>query len=71
MGGISLSRQGLAIGKERVFDLFPILKERRSQLAGSLSGGERQLLATAPRHDAEPETLVSRRALCRPFAQDG
>ncbi|MDR2132156.1 MAG: ABC transporter ATP-binding protein [Clostridiales Family XIII bacterium] len=30
-----------------VFDLFPILKERRKQLAGSLSGGEQQMLAIA------------------------
>lgn len=30
-----------------VFDLFPILKERSSQLAGTLSGGERQMLAIA------------------------
>ena len=57
MGGISLSRQDLAIGKERVFDLFPILKERRSQLAGSLSGGERQLLATARAMMPNPKLL--------------
>ena len=30
---------------ERVYTLFPILKERRSQLGGTLSGGEQQMLA--------------------------
>ncbi|MHB0870549.1 MAG: ABC transporter ATP-binding protein [Chloroflexota bacterium] len=30
---------------ERVFDLFPVLRERRSQRAGTLSGGEQQMLA--------------------------
>jgi len=32
---------------ERCFDLFPRLKERRAQIAGTLSGGEQQMLATA------------------------
>ena len=31
--------------RERVFELFPVLEERRSQLAGTLSGGEQQMLA--------------------------
>lgn len=57
MGGFSLGRQGLAEGMERVFDLFPILKERRSQQAGSLSGGERQLLATARAMMPNPKLL--------------
>jgi branched-chain amino acid transport system ATP-binding protein len=30
---------------ERVFDTFPVLKERREQLAGTLSGGQQQMLA--------------------------
>ena len=30
---------------ERIFDLFPILRDRRAQLAGTLSGGEQQMLA--------------------------
>ena len=32
---------------ERVFNLFPVLKERKKQLAGTLSGGEQQMLAIA------------------------
>jgi len=31
--------------RERIFDLFPVLAERRRQLAGTLSGGEQQMLA--------------------------
>jgi branched-chain amino acid transport system ATP-binding protein len=36
---------GWAEELDRVFGLFPILKERRSQLAGTMSGGEQQMLA--------------------------
>ncbi|BBK38118.1 ABC transporter ATP-binding protein [Allostella sp. ATCC 35155] len=36
---------GVARDFERVFDLFPVLKERRRQQAGTLSGGEQQMLA--------------------------
>jgi branched-chain amino acid transport system ATP-binding protein len=35
----------LAERRKRVFDMFPILAERRSQLAGTLSGGQQQMLA--------------------------
>lgn len=38
-------RQDLKERFEKVFHLFPILKERRNQLGGQLSGGERQMLA--------------------------
>ncbi|QDD66303.1 ABC transporter ATP-binding protein [Herbaspirillum seropedicae] len=41
-----------------VFDLFPRLKERRSQLAGTLSGGERQMLAIGRAMMAKPELLM-------------
>jgi branched-chain amino acid transport system ATP-binding protein len=43
---------------ERVFDLFPRLKERRSQLGGTLSGGEQQMLATARSLMAHPRLLL-------------
>ncbi len=48
------------IGKdlERVFTLFPRLKERRSQLGGTLSGGEQQMLATARALMAHPRLLL-------------
>ena len=41
------SRKAMAPKLEKAFDLFPILGERRSQLASTLSGGERQMLALA------------------------
>jgi branched-chain amino acid transport system ATP-binding protein len=39
---------------EKVFELFPRLKERRNQIAGTLSGGEQQMLAVARGIMAEP-----------------
>jgi len=42
----------------RVLDLLPILKERRKQLAGSLSGGEQQMLAVGRGLMAEPKLLM-------------
>jgi branched-chain amino acid transport system ATP-binding protein len=42
---------------ERVFALFPRLKERRAQLAGTLSGGEQQMLAMARALMAHPRLL--------------
>jgi branched-chain amino acid transport system ATP-binding protein len=43
---------------ERVFNLFPRLKERRTQLAGTLSGGEQQMLATGRALMASPSLLL-------------
>jgi len=43
---------------ERVYDLFPRLKERSSQKAGTLSGGEQQMLAVARGLMAEPQILM-------------
>lgn len=43
---------------DRVFDLFPILHERRRQLAGSMSGGQRQMLAISRALMIEPRVMV-------------
>ncbi|MCJ7715838.1 MAG: ABC transporter ATP-binding protein [Anaerolineales bacterium] len=43
---------------ERVFQLFPRLKERQKQVSGTLSGGEQQMLATARALMASPRLLL-------------
>jgi branched-chain amino acid transport system ATP-binding protein len=43
---------------DRVYDLFPVLRERRSQLAGTLSGGEQQMVAMARALMARPKLLL-------------
>lgn len=50
------SNQKAAIGE--VYEIFPRLAERKSQLAGTLSGGERQMLAIGKALMAKPELLV-------------
>jgi branched-chain amino acid transport system ATP-binding protein len=40
-------KAGIEADVERMFDLFPILRERATQLAGTMSGGEQQMLAIA------------------------
>ncbi len=43
---------------EEVFDIFPILKERSTQAAGSMSGGEQQMLALGRALMARPKVLL-------------
>ena len=45
MGAYTQPASTIAPNKEKVFELFPRLKERRRQLAGTMSGGEQQMLA--------------------------
>ncbi len=52
------SKQELDQDMERVFTLFPRLKERRTQVAGTLSGGEQQMLATGRALMSRPTLLL-------------
>lgn len=59
MGGVTVREpQVLKDRLERAFDTFPILAERRKQLAGSLSGGEQQMLAIARALMSGPRLLM-------------
>ena len=58
MGGYRLSGAALGAALGRLFELFPLLEERAEQRAGTLSGGERQLLAMARAMMVSPRLLV-------------
>ena len=51
-------KQGITSDMERVFVLFPRLKERLTQIAGTLSGGEQQMLAMGRALMARPKLLM-------------
>ena len=51
-------RSGVRQDRDRVFNLFPILGERRVQLGGTLSGGEQQMLAIGRALMARPRLLL-------------
>jgi len=58
MGAYARSDGAIAQDLERVFTIFPRLKERRAQVAGTLSGGEQQMLAIARALMASPRLLL-------------
>ena len=61
LGGFRLYRAGKAGWKDtidEVYDLFPRLRERKNQQAGTLSGGERQMLAVGRALMAQPQLLM-------------
>ncbi len=58
LGAYRRARARRPANRERVFFIFPRLAERHSQLAGSLSGGEQQMLAIGRGLMAEPRLLI-------------
>lgn len=58
LGGYSVPRAGRAANLARAFDTFPRLKERAGQYAGTLSGGEQQMLAIGRGLMSEPKLLI-------------
>lgn len=58
MGGFFLSRDEIQSGVEYVYSLFPRLKERASQRAGLMSGGEQQMLAIGRALMTRPRLLL-------------
>jgi branched-chain amino acid transport system ATP-binding protein len=58
LGSFTRARAHRAQNLERVFDIFPRLRERLAQKAGTLSGGEQQMLAIGRGLMAEPRLLI-------------
>jgi branched-chain amino acid transport system ATP-binding protein len=58
MGAFTRSDKEIDADIEKVFALFPRLKERRHQLAGTMSGGEQQMLAMGRALMARPKVLL-------------
>ncbi|HLU00842.1 MAG TPA: ABC transporter ATP-binding protein [Burkholderiaceae bacterium] len=58
MGGFFLNKSDIEEGLERVYELFPRLRERAAQRAGTMSGGEQQMLAIGRALMTRPTLLL-------------
>ncbi|MGI6248204.1 MAG: ABC transporter ATP-binding protein [Acutalibacteraceae bacterium] len=58
MGAFSQPSSGVGKSLEHVYELFPRLKERRRQIAGTLSGGEQQMLAMSRGLMSNPQLMM-------------
>ena len=58
LGAFARGRERRGVNLERVFGIFPRLAERRTQAAGTMSGGEQQMLAIGRGLMAEPKLLI-------------
>ena len=58
MGAFTREKDEIAPSMERVFELFPRLKERRRQIGGTLSGGEQQMLAMGRALMSAPKLMM-------------
>lgn len=58
MGAFPMGNADLGQSKERVYSMFPKLRERRRQLAGKMSGGERQMVAMGSALMMNPRLLL-------------
>ena len=58
MGAYSQPNSGIKASLEEVYELFPRLKERRTQIGGTLSGGEQQMLAMGRALMSKPKLLM-------------
>ena len=58
MGGFFLGKSEIEAGIEHVFELFPRLRDRASQRAGTMSGGEQQMLAIGRALMSKPRLLL-------------
>ncbi len=58
MGAYTQPKANIPVFKEQVYGLFPRLKERRKQIAGTLSGGEQQMLAMGRALMCSPKLLM-------------
>jgi len=58
LGGYLKTKTDITMALEKIFSLFPVLKSRLSQMAGTLSGGEQQMLTIAMALMAKPKLLL-------------